>query len=33
MLNKIIKYFLTNRMITMLLLIVIIVWGISIAPL
>ncbi|MEN6589517.1 MAG: efflux RND transporter permease subunit, partial [Proteiniphilum sp.] len=32
MLNKIIKYFLNNRLITILLLIVIIVWGISTAP-
>ncbi|MDD4801190.1 MAG: efflux RND transporter permease subunit [Proteiniphilum sp.] len=32
MFNKIIKYFLNNRLITILLLIVIIVWGISTAP-
>ncbi|GHT04000.1 cation transporter [Bacteroidia bacterium] len=32
MLNKIIKYFLDNRLITILLLIVIILWGISVAP-
>ena len=32
MFNKIIKYFLSNRLITIMLLIVIIVWGISTAP-
>ncbi len=32
MINKIIKYFLENRFITILLLITIIVWGISVAP-
>lgn len=32
MLNRIIKYFLNNRLITMLLLIVVVVWGISTAP-
>lgn len=32
MLNKIIKYFLENRLITMLLLVLIVVWGLSIAP-
>ena len=32
MLNKIIKYFLDNRLITILLLAIIIVWGISTAP-
>ena len=32
MINKIIKYFLTNRVITILLLVTIIVWGISVAP-
>jgi Cu(I)/Ag(I) efflux system membrane protein CusA/SilA len=32
MLNKIIKYFLDNRLITILLLVVIILWGISVAP-
>ncbi len=32
MINKIIKYFLTNRVITILLLVVIIIWGISTAP-
>ncbi|GHT07871.1 cation transporter [Bacteroidia bacterium] len=32
MLNKIIKYFLDNRLITILLLIVIILWGISVSP-
>ncbi len=32
MINKIIKYFLTNRVITILLLIIIIIWGISTAP-
>ena len=32
MLNKIIKYFLNNRLITMLLLVILIVWGLSTAP-
>ncbi len=32
MINKIIKYFLANRVITVLLLITIIIWGISVAP-
>ena len=32
MLNKIIKYFLENRLITMLLLVLIVVWGLSTAP-
>ena len=32
MLNKYIKYFLDNRLITALLLIVIVLWGISVAP-
>ena len=32
MLNKFIKYFLNNRLITALLLIVIVLWGISVAP-
>ncbi len=32
MLNKIIKYFLDNRLVTILLLIVVIVWGVSTAP-
>lgn len=32
MLNKLIKYFLNNRLITILLLIVVVVWGISTAP-
>ncbi|GAB6122192.1 efflux RND transporter permease subunit [Dysgonomonas termitidis] len=32
MLNKIIKYFLNNRLITMLLLVILVVWGLSTAP-
>jgi len=32
MINKIVKYFLNNRFITILLLITVIVWGISVAP-
>ncbi|MBF0762032.1 efflux RND transporter permease subunit [Dysgonomonas mossii] len=32
MLNKIIKYFLNNRLITLLLLVILIVWGLSTAP-
>ena len=32
MLNKIIKYFLNNRLITMLLLVILIIWGLSTAP-
>ena len=32
MINKIIKYFLTNRVITILLLVTIVIWGISTAP-
>ena len=32
MLNKIIKYFLDNKLITILLLVVIVLWGISVAP-
>lgn len=32
MLNRIIKYFLDNRVITLLLLVIIIVWGLSTAP-
>ncbi|KAA6317211.1 Cation efflux system protein CusA, partial [termite gut metagenome] len=32
MLNRIIKYFLENRLITILLLIILVVWGLSTAP-
>ncbi len=32
MLNKIIRYFLENRVITMLLLLLVVVWGISTSP-
>jgi Cu(I)/Ag(I) efflux system membrane protein CusA/SilA len=32
MLNRIIKYFLDNRLVAMLLLVIIVVWGISVAP-
>ena len=32
MLNKIIKYFLNNRLITMLLLVIVVIWGLISAP-